>query len=116
MRIVGELTTRLEEEGSDEKEPTSEVLVDGRATGRFVPGAVLEAAIQWENYYLLFMTGDVPYEEMLRVVLLDDQFGPVRPLGCVGGPLRRTRAAGHSARLCPEDTVLVRAYRSAGRS
>jgi hypothetical protein len=85
MRIAGELTTRLKDEGGEAKEPASEVLIDGRPTGKLVPGAVLEAAVHCANRYLLFMTDDFPFEEMLRVVLLDDQFRPVDS-ALIGGP------------------------------
>ncbi len=85
VRIASDLTIqRLAETGAD-KAPKSEVLLNGRATGRQVAGAVLEAAIQWENFYLLFLTDDVPYEEMLRVVLLDQQLNPVDS-ALIGGP------------------------------
>ncbi len=73
MRTARELTTRLAR-GADEGEvPTSEVLVNGTSTGKLISGAVLEAAVQWENRYLLFMTDDTPFEEMLSIHLLDAQ-------------------------------------------
>jgi hypothetical protein len=85
MRIADELTTKLQNEGGDEKEPKSEVVIGGVPTGKLVPGAVLEAAIQWTSCYLLFMTDDVPHEEMLRIVLLDNQMTLVDSV-LIGGP------------------------------
>lgn len=105
MRIANGLTTRLMDAGGDEREPTSELLVDGRATGKFVPGAVLEAAVAWANRYLLFMTDDVPYEEMLRVVLLDDRFALIDS-ALIGGPY--STGSFSSLQLSEPDTVSFR--------
>lgn len=74
MRIESELTLRLIDAGGDEDEPVSEILLNGQSTARRVTGAVLEGAVQWTNCHLLFVTDDVPYEEMLRIVLLDSAF------------------------------------------
>lgn len=73
MRIATELTIKLTREVNEAKEPISEVIVHGASTGKFVFGAVLEVAIRWKNRYLLFVTDDVPFEEMLRILLLNDQ-------------------------------------------
>jgi hypothetical protein len=72
MRIASELTIRLVREGDNETVPESEILLNGRPSGKLVLGAWLEAAVQWQNYYLLFMTDDVPFEEWLRIILLDN--------------------------------------------
>jgi len=85
MRTAEELTIRLVH-GADEGEvPTSEVLVHGRSTGKLVSGKILEAAVQWENRYLLFMTDDVPFEEMLSIHLLDAQMN-VLDSALIGSP------------------------------
>lgn len=73
MRTANELTTRRIDEARDEEVPRSEVLIDKRPTGKFVSGAVLEAAVQYEDFYVLFMTDDVPYEELLTILFLDNQ-------------------------------------------
>ena len=51
--------------------PLGEVVLGDRRTGKKVPGAVLEAAMQWNDYYLLFTTDGVDFEEFLSIVLLD---------------------------------------------
>jgi len=73
MRIASELTTRLVHEAGEVERPTSEFFLHGKSTGKIISGAVLEAAVQWEDRYLLFMTDDVPFEDMLSIHLLDAQ-------------------------------------------
>jgi hypothetical protein len=85
MRIANELTIQPRQDTGADVVPTSEILLNGRSTQRFVSGAVLEAAVQWENNFLLFITDDVPYEEMLRIVLLDQQLKIVDS-ALIGGP------------------------------
>lgn len=51
--------------------PTSEIIVAGVPTGRTIGGAVLKAALRWNEYVLLFLTDDVPFEETLSIYLLD---------------------------------------------
>lgn len=85
MRIASELTTQRSQKVGADDVPASEILLNGKSTQRFVSGAVLEAAVQWENCFLLFLTDDVPYEEMLRIVLLDQQLKVVDS-ALIGGP------------------------------
>jgi hypothetical protein len=85
MRIVRELTTKLVHRADEGEIPTSEVLVNGTSTDKLISGAVLEAAVQWENCYLLFMTDDVPFEEMLSIHLLDDQLN-ILDSALIGSP------------------------------
>jgi hypothetical protein len=103
--IARELTTRLVH-GTDEGEiPTSEVLVHGKSTGKLISGAVLEAAVHWENRYLLFMTDDVPFEEMLSIHLLDAKMN-VLDSALVGSPY--SSGAFTSLELSEPDTVRFR--------
>lgn len=70
LRIAGEISARRI--GGDENvPPTSEILVDGRPSGRVVSGAKLEAAVEAGEHRLLFLTDDTPFEEMLSIHLLD---------------------------------------------
>jgi hypothetical protein len=71
MRITHRLSMARLPQQADGEEPRSELLVDGQPSGRVLPGAVLEAAVQWRGQHLLFITDDVPYEEALRIVLID---------------------------------------------
>ena len=54
--------------------PRAELLLDGQPTGCTVPGAVLEFAVDIAGRHLLFLTDDVPHEEVLSIVLLDAGF------------------------------------------
>jgi hypothetical protein len=73
IRRATELTIRRVDARVESAVPTSEVLIDGVPRGTFVSGAVLEAALASDGRYLLFMTDDVPFEEMLSIHLLDRQ-------------------------------------------
>ncbi|WP_298597253.1 hypothetical protein [Zoogloea sp.] len=54
--------------------PRAELLRAGHPTGCTVPGAVLEFAADIGGRHLLFLTDDVPCEEVLNIVLLDAGF------------------------------------------
>jgi hypothetical protein len=105
MRIAEELTTRLHDKGNDETEPSSEVLIAGKSSGIVVPGAILEAAVLWDDYFLLFMTDDVPDEEMLRVLLLDDKLYLVDSV-TIGSPY--STGSFSSLQLSPPNSVSFR--------
>lgn len=50
--------------------PTADLLVNGRPAARTVPGAVLELAVAVGGRHLLFLADDVPFEEVLTILLL----------------------------------------------
>lgn len=54
-----------------EDSPKSELMLNGRPTGKIIDGAVLEAAIRWHDFLLVFVTDDITHEETLRVYLFD---------------------------------------------
>jgi hypothetical protein len=54
--------------------PQSRLLFKGAETGLQVPGAVLEAAMEKDSGWLLFLTHDVPFEEGLEICLLNASF------------------------------------------
>lgn len=85
MRMASEITIRQINESRDDEEPKSEVLIEGKPTGIHVAGAVLEAAVQWQNCYLMLTVDDIPYEEMLRILLLDSKLRLVDS-AMIGGP------------------------------
>ncbi|MYM41079.1 hypothetical protein [Duganella qianjiadongensis] len=58
-------------ESSSETVPISEVIIAGAATGKLLEGAVFEAALRWNDYVLIFLTNDVPFEDSLNIYLLD---------------------------------------------
>ena len=58
-----------------EKEtPRSKLLFDGTPTGTTVPGVVLDAQYRYGERYLLLTTENIPYEEALHILLLDQGF------------------------------------------
>lgn len=66
-----EYAIRLVTPSTSQKEPTSEVVVAGIPTGKILAGAMFEAALTWNEYVLLFLTDDVPFEDTLSIYLLD---------------------------------------------
>lgn len=73
MRLTNEIATSWLNEAQEDEPPRSEVLLAAKPTGTIVPGALLEATVEWEKHFVLFMTDDCPFEEMLHVHLLDPQ-------------------------------------------
>lgn len=57
------------------KGPHCEVILNSVPTGQFVQGAILEAAAEWQGFYLLFTTDDSPFEDFLYIHLLDSDLG-----------------------------------------
>jgi len=104
MQIVKELSTKLVHKGEDEV-PASEVLLYGVSTGKLVSGKLLEAAVEWESRYLVFMTDDVPFEEMLSIHLLDDQMN-LLDSARIGSPY--SSGSFSSLLLCEPNTVQFR--------
>ena len=60
--------------GQKEDGPASELLVNDQSTGVVLPGVTLEAQYRFGDRYLLFTTENVPYEEALHILLLDQGF------------------------------------------
>jgi len=52
----------------------SEVLIDGENTGEVITGEVLEAAVEWRQHRILFVTDNIPFEDYLRIYLFDAQW------------------------------------------
>lgn len=85
MEEVTTLSLSAVNEATDITQPRSKVLIDGNSTGITVPGKVLEAAVKVDaRRYLLFVTDDVIFEEMLTILLLDLFQGVVEEL-TIGG-------------------------------
>jgi len=66
-----DVSLRLEIPWSERTLAHSRIIADGRDTGRIVAGEILEAAVAWGHYHLLFITDNTPFEEHLRIFLLD---------------------------------------------
>ncbi|AGB80501.1 hypothetical protein D781_0106 [Serratia sp. FGI94] len=68
-----------------------EVLLSGQGSGIFVPFQMLEAAVSIDEWrLLLFLTDDVPYEEILNISLLDRRHGILETLSLGGAYLNGT--------------------------
>lgn len=105
MRVADQITLRRISEAAEVAPPTSEIALNGVPTGRRIEGATLEAAVEWSSAYLLFITDDVPYEEMLRIVLLDRNLD-VLDSALIGGPY--STGSFSSLELRAPDTVRFR--------
>lgn len=105
MRIIHHLSMARLLGHAENDEPRSALLLNGQPTGRVLPGAVLEAAVEWQGQYLLFITDDVPYEEALRIVLIDAELNVVDSAE-LGGAY--TTGSFSDLRLIPPDTVRFR--------
>lgn len=103
MQLTDEITLRAGVPGRDG--PCSEVLISGRSSGTIVPGAVLEAAVRCAGTWLLFVSDDVPSEDMLSIYLLDDG-GRRLDSARIGGPY--TTGSFSGLRLEPPSTVHFR--------
>ncbi|MFO7177226.1 MAG: hypothetical protein DIU78_000880 [Pseudomonadota bacterium] len=71
MRLDDRITIERLQQTNEDEPPRSQILVDGVPTGKLVAGAVLEGAVQWGSFRVLFTTDDVPFEDQLTIVLLD---------------------------------------------
>jgi hypothetical protein len=62
----------------------SAIIFDGQKTDAIVDGLVLDAQYQFWLGFILFTTDDVPYEEMLHITLISEQFRVIDriDLGC----------------------------------
>lgn len=68
---TNEFNTRLT---GDPEQLQSRVFVNGEATTTLVAGAYLEACVEWHDSYLLFLTDNIPHEDMLNIHLLNKKF------------------------------------------
>lgn len=59
---------------TDHQPPLSAVVRRGEPTLASMEGAILEAAFQWQDFFLLFATDDIPFEDTLRIGLFDTNF------------------------------------------
>lgn len=66
-----EYAIRVIVESSSETVPMCEVVIAGVATKAVLEGAILKAALKWDDYVVLFISNDVPFEDSLNIYLLD---------------------------------------------
>jgi len=72
LSVTEEITAKLIGSSID-LTPTSELIQNGATTGVAIRGAILECAIKYDEYFLLFLTDDIPDEDTLSILLLDSQ-------------------------------------------
>jgi hypothetical protein len=111
MQLTDEIALRADAPRRDG--PCSEVLISGRKSGTVVSGCVLEAALRCAGTWLLFVSDDVPSEDMLSIYLLDDG-GRMLDSARIGGPY--TTGSFSGLRLDPPSTVHFRFIDDAGWS
>jgi len=69
-----ELSTHLLAAATDTQPPQSQLQIKGVQQQVVIQGAILEAAVETKNAYLVFMTDDIPYEDTLRITLISKSF------------------------------------------
>ncbi len=74
MRRIDEFTLEKIDSESKDLEASSRLYHQGRETGRVLQGLELSAQFQGNDYYLLFLTEDCPFEEGLFIYHLDSGF------------------------------------------
>ncbi len=76
MEILAEKTfsTTLITDETELDPPKSQIRVNKQAISSFLDGAILECCIAFNDSYLVFMTDDIPYEDTLRIILLDANY------------------------------------------
>jgi hypothetical protein len=84
LRVATEVTAERQVAESDETPPSSRILVNGTPSA-VVSGAQLEAAVECDGRFLLFMTDDTPFEEVLSIHLVSSD-GHLLDSATLGGP------------------------------
>lgn len=85
FKLLDNIALQLRVEPTASSAGNYEVLLAGKGTGITVPVQVVEAAVQVDDKrLLLFLTDDVPYEEALKIVLIDLKEG-VKEMLTLGG-------------------------------
>lgn len=74
MKLCNDIKLELLTESTELERPACQLLFNGRATTTTIKGAVLEACVECDGRYLLFVTDDIPHEEALYFYLLDADF------------------------------------------
>ena len=74
MTCADGFTVKLISPPTNETEPTCRLFHHGRDTNQELLGAVLEASLQANNEWLLFLTYDIPFEESLEIYVLGPNF------------------------------------------
>lgn len=81
------------------------MVVAGTPTGKVLTGAILEAAVEWNGFFLAFLTDDIPHEDTLRIYLFDSRLD-VRDSATLGAMYSTGSFTG--LELLPPNTVQFR--------
>jgi hypothetical protein len=73
MEILEDLAFRIEPSSADK----SCIFLDGKPTNKSVEGAYLELCLKLGQQYLVFMTDDIPGEDMLHIHLLAEDLSVI---------------------------------------
>ena len=68
-----EFSTKIINQADDHTLQKSQIFIHGKATGSVIVGAILEACVRINEYYLVFMTDDIPSEDMLHIYLFNQE-------------------------------------------
>jgi hypothetical protein len=68
-----EFSTRVVDQTGELELQKSQVYIDEKVTNSYVVGAFLESCIKFDRFYLVFMTDDIPSEDMLHIHLLNEK-------------------------------------------
>lgn len=101
MKLVDNFSLHVVSAPQDNRQGEYQVLFDGNATIIHVPYCVIEAAIRVdESRFLLFLTDDTPFEEILHIALIHLKQGILEMIS-LGG----IYTTGSFARLQVEDNA-----------
>jgi len=70
LQVTSAITLGAKIEQTQQKPPSAELIIDGQPTGQWVDGYYLVDAYQCTQGYLLFITDNDCYEEVLRIYLI----------------------------------------------
>ena len=106
LSSISHLSVRLIA-GDADAAPVCELLHDNAPTGTRLQGAILEAALAWNECVVVFLTDDIPGEDALHIYLLDANFQPLD-----SATLRAIYSTGSftALRLEPPDQVAFRFF------
>jgi hypothetical protein len=103
MRLASEVALVVDHD--DPEGDGAMVSISGRLSNGRIPGSVLEAAVQSDPGYLLFVTADTLVDEVLGIHLVDPG-GELLDSGFIGAPY--ASGAFEALRLEPPDVVNFR--------
>jgi len=84
LKKIDAITLGAKISQSETMPPNCELVINEEPTGHRVDGYWLEAAYQYSNGYLVFLSHDCPFEETLSIYLLDF-CGAVKDSAHIGG-------------------------------